>query len=223
MKKTGLAILVLFFLVGCRSQALEVDVHFEHLTGLAPGDRVVFESNEAGHVDAIQFNKDGSYQVRLNIDRGFTHAATEQTRFRVVDDAARAGHKAVEMVLHGREGQPLADGARVEGDEALPSLEDQLNRGLEEGFALLKEQIERFSEDLQDLPQSDTFKQMKKSLSDLADEIVRAEKQARQKIKEQWLPRIERELQELKRRLEAEGREDEAELLQRELERIQNI
>lgn len=223
MKKIGFPILLLVLLVGCRSQPLQVDVHFNHLRGLAPGDRVVCESNEAGHVDAIHFNKDGSYMVRLKIDQGFSHAATEKTSFRVVDDAAHAGQKAVELVLHARDGKTLPDGALVEGEEALPSLGDRIDRGLEEGVAFFEKQVERFSDELKDLPQSDAFQQMKKALSELADEIARSEEQVRQKIKEQWLPMIERELQDLKRLLEAEGREDDAEPLERELDRIRSI
>jgi paraquat-inducible protein B len=223
MKKMTLPMMLLLILVGCRSQAIQINVHFNRLSGLAPGDRVVFESNEAGRVDTIHFNKDGSYRVGLEINRGFAHAATEFTRFSVVDDEARSGHKAVALTLYRREGKPLADGARVDGEEAPPSLGDQFNRSLEEGFAVFKKQMDRFSENLKNWPESKSFKELKKSLSELADNIAHSEETARERIKKEWLPRIERELKELKRRLEAVGRGEEAQPLQKELERSRKM
>jgi preprotein translocase subunit YajC len=215
--------LLMVFFITCRSQALQVNVHFDSLYGLAPGDRVLFESNAAGRVDSIHYNKDGSYDVRLLIDTGFTDAATEYTRFTVVDDASHSGHKAVAMVLSRKDGQPLTDGALVKGDESGNLLSGRFHHGLDVWFATLKEQLEQFADDVKQVPESKAYKQLERSLSDLAEEIGRSEAQARRKLKEEWLPLIEKELEQLKRRLKEQGREDEAAPLQEELERIRRI
>lgn len=214
---------VVLLLLSCRPQAIQIDVHFDHLSGLAPGDRVLFENNTAGLVDSINLNKDGTYEVHLRIDEGFIDAATEHTRYRIVNDTAHSGHKAVAMVLSLPGGTPLSDGARVQGDDDVGILGDHLQKRIDEGFAFLKEQMEKFAEDLKQAPESEAFQQLKKSLSDLADELGRTERKARKKLKEQWLPRLEEELEELERQLREYGREEEAAPLQEEINRIRKI
>ena len=49
------------------------------------------------------------------------------------------------------------------------------------------------------------------------------EKQARERIKHEWLPRIQRELDKLKEKLKQYGREDELAPLEKEVERIRKI
>jgi paraquat-inducible protein B len=210
-------------LMGCRSHLLQINVHFSRLSGLAPGDRVVFQGNTAGYVDAIHYNKNNSYVVQLNIDKGFENATTEHTRFSVADDRTLPGHKAIVMRLLREGGLPLTDGAFVRGDEAGENMSEQFKQSLDVGFSVLIKQLEELVEDLKQVPQSEAYRQLKKSLAELADEIERSEGQARQKIKEEWLPFFEKELEELQRRLKIEGREEETKSLQEELDRIRKI
>ena len=53
--------------------------------------------------------------------------------------------------------------------------------------------------------------------------MERAGQQARDRIEREWLPRIHRELDELRKELEPDGREEELEPLEREFRRIRNI
>lgn len=224
MKSKTILIGVLFLvLFGCRSQAVQVNVHFDQLSGLAPGDRVIFEFNTAGSVDAIHYNKDGSYDVCLIIDTGFADAATEYTRFKVVDDTSFEGHKAVAMILNRKDGQPLSDGALVKGDGPDDTLSDQIHEGLDVWLAFLKAQLEHLAEDVRQVPESETYKRLERSLSELAEELERSGAQARRKLKEEYLPLIEKELEELMRQLREQGREEEAAPLEKEIERIRRI
>lgn len=222
LKKVLMLGAAVFMLLNCRPQVIQINVHFNRLSGLAPGDRVLFEANAAGSVDSIHYNKDGTYEVRMQIDEGFARAATEYTRFKVVDDIGRSGHKAVAMVLSRQDGALLPDGAVVVGDEP-ETLADHFNKGVEEGFAFFKRQMDRFAGDLKQVPDSEAYRDLKKSLSDLADELGRTEKQARKKLKEEWLPRLERELDELEKQLREYDREEEAAPLREEINRIRNI
>jgi paraquat-inducible protein B len=210
-------------LMGCRSQPLQINVNYSRLSGLAPGDRVVFQGNTAGYVDAIHYNKNSSYVVQLNIDKGFVNAATEHTRFKVADDRSLPGHKAIVMTLPREGGLPLTDGAFVRGEEAGENMSEQLKQSVDEGFSIVIKQLEGLVEDLKRVPQSEAYRQLKESLSELGDEIERSEGRARQKIKEEWLPFFEKELNELQRRLKVEGREEETKSLQDELDRIRKI
>jgi hypothetical protein len=207
----------------CRSSTLEINVRFNTLSGLEKNDRVLFENNPAGRVEAIHYDKDGSYAVRLQIDKGFSNAATEYSRFGLVDDTGRPGHRAVAIYLERQGGKPLPDGASVTGLSPGQDLAERLQKELEAGFSFFKDQIDKFSHDLKQVPESEEFKRLKRSLSDLADEMVAAEKETRQKMKDEWLPKIEKEIETFRERLKDLGREDEAAPLQDEVERIRKI
>lgn len=207
----------------CRSGSLEINVRFDALSGLAKDDRVLFESNPAGAVETIHYDKDGTYAVRLRIDKGFSNAVTEYSNFGLVDDAGRPGHKAVAIYLERQGGKPLPDGALVTGLSPGQDLAKRLQKDLEAGFNFFKDQIEKFSKDLSQVPESDEYKHLKKNLSDLADEMIGAGEETRQKLKNEWLPKLEKEIEAFRKRLKDLGREDEAEPLQKELERIRKI
>jgi paraquat-inducible protein B len=223
MRKLLMLGITIILLINCQSQTMKIKIHFNRLSGLAPGDRVLFKDNAAGAVDSIHYNKDGSYEVRLHVNEGYSHAATEHTRFRIVEDTDRSGHQAVDMMLSQQGGAPLSNGAVVRGDDSMETFWDQLNKRIEEGFAFFQKQMERLAEDMKQVPNSEAYRNLKKSLSDMADELGRTEKQARKKLKEEWLPRFEKELDELERKLREYGREREAEPLKEEISRIRKI
>jgi len=223
LRKLVLIGLVLLAVQACRSNAMHIDVRYDTLSGLASNDRVLFEDNVAGRVASIHFDQQSGYTVRLAVDRGFSSALTEYTDFYVVDDPLNQGHKAVEIRLRRRGGNPLPEGASVSGVPQSQDLSELLRQELQAGFDFFKKEVERFSRDLQQVPESESYRRLKRSLDELGEEIGRAEKETRQKLKEQWLPQIERELDALKERLRRLGREKEVQPLREQVERIRKI
>lgn len=216
----GLAVLAIH---ACRSHAMHINVRYDRLSGLAADDRVLFEGNVAGRVATIHFDQQNGYTVRLSVEKGFSNALTEYSDFYVVDDPLYVGHKAVEIRLHQRGGKPLTDEASVTGVAQAQDLAEQLQRDLQAGFDFFKKQIDRFGRDIQKVPESEAYQRLKRSLNELGDEISQAEKETRQKLKEQWLPQIERELNALKERLRRQGREKEVQPLENQVDRIRHI
>ena len=223
LRKLILIGVILLTAQACQSETMEINVRFGNLSGLAKSDRVLFENNQAGVVETIHYNKDGTYEVRLLIDKGFGNALTEYSSFGLVDDDGRPGHRAVEIYLAHPGGKPLADGASVTGLSPQQDLAMQLQKNIEAGFNFFKNQVEQFSKDLKQVPESEEFKRLKQSLSDLANEMMEAEKDTRQKLKNEWLPKIEQEIEAFRKKLNDLGREDEAAPLQKEMERIRRI
>lgn len=223
--KRELAVMVFFLLavLSCRSGNIRVNVTFDQLSGLAREDRVIFESNEIGSVQAVQFNPDGSYTAQVEIDEGFVHAVTQYSQFSIISDPDRQGHKAVNVILARQGGTPLKNGATVAGAPAESNFFSQLQKDLESGFGYFKEMVEKIERDAQQYPESEEYKELKKSLEDLAAEIEQKEEQAREKIKRDWLPRIQRELDRLRELLKQYGREEELEPLEKEVEKIRRI
>ena len=214
-----LALMVL----ACRSNAIRINVAFDRLSGLSREDRILFEDNQIGSVNSVQYNPDGSYTVHAEIEKAFMFAVTQYSSFSIVPDPQRSDHKALMVVLSRKGGTPLESGATVAGVPAESDLFSRLQKDLESGFAFFKEQVEKFERDIQQYPESEEYKNLKKSLEDLAAEIEQKEKETQERIKREWLPRIQRELDELRQQLKPYGREKELDPLEKEVDRIRRI
>ena len=108
----GFTILILVaILAACRSDGITLNVTYDHLTGLAPQDRVLSGSDRAGTVKSVGFLKDGTHVVGLKIDKAFESAATDASVFFVVDDPERPGSKAIVIRTQQSGGAPLVDGS----------------------------------------------------------------------------------------------------------------
>jgi paraquat-inducible protein B len=215
--------LVSFFAFACRSNAILINVTFEQLSGLEKSDRVLFQGNPAGHVDDIHFNQDGGYTVQLTIEKGFSNAVTEYSRFYLIDDPEHKGRKGIQIQLDQEGGTPLASGSSVIGVSPEKDLATRLHEELEVGIGFFLERMDQFKRELKAFPDSQEYQEIKKSLKDLAAEIERKEAQARETVKKQWLPKIQRELDELRKHLKQMGRENELAPLEREVERMRRI
>lgn len=222
-RKAIIWILFIGVLSACWSRDVRINVKFDHLSGLAREDRIVFEGNTIGSVQAITYNPDGSYTVQVRIEKGFENAVTQYSHFRIAADPKFSDRKAVIVILDQSGGTPLKSGVTIAGDSEENDFFNQLQKDLESGFAFFKEQIDKIDRDVRQYPQSEEYRQLKKSLEDLAAEIRSKERQTREKIKGEWLPKIQRELDNLREKLKQYGREEELEPLEKEVDRIRKI
>lgn len=207
----------------CQSSAHYIHVTYERLHGVAAEDRVLFEQNEAGSVTGVQYTPDGTYVLKLMINKGFVDAITEYTQFHIIDDPGRDGRKAVAIRLSRPDGNVLANGATVQGVTPAETLSGQIQKNIAAGFDYIESQIERFGRDVQKIPESDEYKTLRESLEALADDMLRAEKEARTRAKEEWLPKLERHLDLLREKLRQLGRENELKPLDERVEKIRRI
>ncbi len=208
---------------GCQFGDIDIFVSFDQVSGLQKGDRVLFQGNPAGNVTAVVYNPNNTYQVNLSVDKGYAHALTEYSQFYLVADAGRNGHKAVDIRLTRQGGKKLGDGATVAGVSEPEDIFSKLQKDIAAGMALIEQQIEKFSRDITELPESEEYQELKKSLEEWAKEMGQAGEKARKQVEKQWLPKIEKELEALRQWLRDQGREEEIEPIEREIERIRNI
>ena len=223
MRRIALFGLLVLSMTACRFQDIQINVTFDSLAGLLQDDRVIFEGNPAGEVRAVRYGPNGKYTVQLSIQKGFAHAVTQYSQFDIVDDPGQSGHKAIRILLSQPGGTPLKSGVTVAGTPPQKDFDTRLQEQLQAGFRFFREQIEKFGRDVQQFPESEEYRQLKKSLEDLAVEIEKKEKQAREKVKRDWLPRIQRELENLRKELKQLGREQELQPLEKEVEKIRRI
>lgn len=217
------AVAVAAILACSTGKGIVVNVSFDRLSGLEKDDRVLFENNTAGRVQSVNYNPDGTYTVQVAIDQGFVSAATEYSTFQVVEDPDRQGHKSIRVSLSRQGGALLADGATVTGTLTEDDLAEKIRKELEAGFDYLKDKMEQIGRDVQSFPESQEYQDLKKSLKDFAAELERKEKDARERLKKEWLPKLQRELDALRERFREKGREEQMAPLDQEMERIRRI
>lgn len=128
-------------LAGCLTQTLPLNIRFERLEGLKPGDAVILRGQTVGQVDAITYNPSGMFLAKIHIDAAYRDAATRATRFYLASDFTQADRKYIE-IEHLGGGQPLADGATVDGS----------TRGIANGLLPLGEFFQDMGEGLPDIP-----------------------------------------------------------------------
>ncbi len=215
-----LMVLPLVFL-GCKERALNLKIRYDQIQGLKEGDRVIFEQNHIGKVTGVFYSEEGYYIVDLAIKRAFANAATEHSKFFIINDLKNKGKKAIEMIQTRKGGSPLQDGAIVDGSDKYSAVFNQMWDDLEKGLQDLKKRFGQFLEDLSSVPESEEFKELEKELDRLAEEIMQSSKSAREKIKKELLPRLKEEIEKLRERLRKFGREEDIKPLEIRMEKIQ--
>lgn len=221
MKKIYItSIITMLFLFACEETGLDLKIRFDDIQGLQADNRVLFESNHVGQVTRVFYDKQGYYLVDLIIKEDFANAATEYSRFYIVDDPQAAGRKAIEIMLLRKGGTPLADGSMVEGSTRSAAVYQKMLQDFDKQAGKIGQQLQQFFDDLKRLPESDEVKQLQRDLEELGREMEAAGKATREKIQNEVVPMMKEELERLKKRLENFGRDKEVEPLEEQLEKL---
>jgi vacuolar-type H+-ATPase subunit H len=81
----------------------------------------------------------------------------------------------------------------------------------------------KFKEEINRVPERKKLKELEKSLKQLYRDMLRTEKSIRNKIQTEIIPKVEKELQDLKKRLAPSGRTEEVAPIESDLEKIKRI
>ncbi len=194
------AILVLvstLFFVGCTS--LDFTVTFEDIGGLKAGDPVLVDLTPVGRVTAVSPPGNGTHAVSVEIDSDFKAFMTEHAIFRLKPAPATPGLTVLMVTRSAPGGTPLQKGAIVQGSEelSLPGLSGVLKK-LETGF-------EQFMDEVGKIPESEEYKRLESAMDKLAKEMKASGKEVRETMKNEIIPKLRKELEALKKRLEDRG------------------
>lgn len=224
-KKTFIFFILIlpFVLPACNENSFNLKIRFDQVHGLKSGDRLLFGQNHIGTVDRVVYSDQGRFLVDVSIFKDFDDMATEHARFFIISDPQDKKNKAVELI-HIREGGVLLqNNATVEGFTETAVLLQQVAEAIENGRKTFETQIEQFTKDMKDIPESEEFKNLESEFKRLAEEMKRSGQAARDKINKEVLPQLREELENLRKRLRELGREEEMKPLEVEMENIQKI
>ncbi len=200
----SLLVFLLPLLTAC-GQDLHFKIRYDDIDGLKIGDPVVLDSQPIGKVTGLEETKAGEHLVEVAIPRESAGSATSEASFILAADPDKPDHGRIDVVLSNPGGKPIAEGSVVQGSYAGPQSLFPLGeilRGFGGALRDLGNQVERFRQEFQKLPDSPEVKKLEEEWRRLTDEIARAQNQAGNTLNKEILPKLEREMEELKKRLD---------------------
>ena len=209
-------------LLACRTGGLGLTIRFDQIDGLQKEAPVMFENQTIGLVTKVSPSGSAGQLVEVMIQKDFRAKATEHSRFYIAPDPADPNRTVVAMVQVRPGGTPLKDQAVIEGSSRPAVFFDQMLGGMTQGIEDLKKGFEEFSREMGKLTEGEAYQKLEAELKALASELKRSGQAAREEIQREWLPRLQAEMEKLRRRLKELGREHEMKPLEIEFERIKN-
>ncbi len=222
-KKIFLLLIISSVMLGCYNKDLNFKIRFAQTEGLRADDRIIFEKNQIGKVDAISCSEGGDYIADVKIHKGFIKAVTEHSRFFIINDPSEKGRKAIEMIKVAEGGAPLVKGAMIEGSTRFAFLMGQMEEDLGKAMSELSRKINKLSDEIIQIHESEEIKKLERYLNQLKEKMKKSGKELREKIQKELLPWIQKEIENLKERLRKFGREKEVEPLEVKMEEIRKI
>jgi vacuolar-type H+-ATPase subunit I/STV1 len=174
-------------------------------------------------VDAISYSEGGGYIADVKIDKGFTKAVTEHSRFFVINNPSEKGRKAIEMIKVAEGGVPLQQGAIIEGSTRFALLLGLMGDDFGKVMSEVSRKINKLADEIKQIPESREIKKLEDYLKELKEKMKKTGTGFREKIQKQVLPRLQKEIEKLKERLRKFGREKEVEPLEVKMEELRKI
>jgi hypothetical protein len=203
--------------------SLQFTVFYDTDEGLKQEDPVLWDQQEIGKVHSVKQNPQGRLAVGLRIGRDFREKVTEESRFLIQADPQYYWQKHIEMINLAEGGDPLPNGAEVEGSTYLSLQVERGSRGLAAWSQLLLQELERWQKELDQLPEEEWYKELERQMDYWLSEMRQAGIETRRYFREEVLPRLEESVRELKRRLRELHKEKDADILEIKLEELRRI
>jgi hypothetical protein len=210
-------LITLMALASCASPH-KVMVLYDRPGALKPGDRVIWENQAIGSVGDFRPSPAGKTVVPLRINPDFRQALTDQSRFSIQADPDRLGSQSVRMVLLCSTGKPLPDGAVVEGSTAFSMLMEKGSRGLQGFPQILQDALDLLGEQLGRLTDREWQKELESQLDSWTQELERSGEETHRYFQKEVLPKLERAVEDLLRRLSELEKEGDGKALEEKFE-----
>jgi hypothetical protein len=226
MQRYCLWVLSLLFLFGlalaCRGN-LHLTVLYDHDNELRAGDRVIWQEQTIGEVQNVEADATGGVAAQLQIKGDFREKVTDESRFLIQADPQHYWQKHIEMVSLAEGGNPLPNGAEVKGSTYLSLQLERGSRGLAAWSQLLVQELERWQKELKQLPEEEWYKELERQMDYWLNEMEQAGVETRRYFRKEVLPRLQKAVRELEKRLKELGKTNEAEILNIKLEELKQL
>jgi paraquat-inducible protein B len=184
---------------------LRFNIQVESLDGLKQGDRVYFKDYPVGKIESIRVANDGSFIVHVCIQDAQRAAALKDHLFILDDDPELPGKKAI-MIKKGEKSStvPIHEGETVTGFTSLSYYLQKNRETISETLEALGQTFDQFIQELKELPQSEQYQEMKKTLRESLEELLKEGDKYKEKLQQEILPELQKHLEDFKQKFQAE-------------------
>jgi ABC-type transporter Mla subunit MlaD len=204
---------------GCTGHRFTIS--FDQVNGLKQKDPVIFEGKPVGQVKKITYTQDAKFQVAVEIAEAFSDHATEDSRFFIGNAPGDTGTKAVIIEQSRAGGKKIPAGAVVDGSTKSPA--ETAAASLEEMWQTMEKKMADLMEQLETIPETEEYQAMKDAMAELEQTLKSSGQKMGDTLKNDILPLLEEKIKALSDSLRQQGKENQAEELEKDFGRLQKI
>ncbi len=208
-------LLTLLLLAGCGNFVLKLS--FPDIQGLKKEAPLFFDQNKVGRVTHIAYTDTGDFLVTVEIDKAFQSAFTEHSRFEIIPSPLEEHEKAILMTLVQKGGQKLEKGTTVKAISPSPL------QGLTPFFDKFKTGMDNMINSMKSIPESEQYRQLEDKIDELSEKMKTSGKALRESIKNDIIPKLKKEIEDLGKRLKKKGMEEKTLPLEKKLQTLEDV
>jgi paraquat-inducible protein B len=196
-------------------------ISFDQINGLKQNDPVLFERNPVGQVKTITYTQDAKFLVSVEIAEAFSDRATEDSRFFIGNAPDDTGTKAVIIEQSQPGGKKIPADAVVEG--STQSSADAAAESMEQMWQAMGKKMNDLMKQLETIPETQEYQAMKEAMADLEQKLKSSGQKMGDTLKNDILPLLEEKIKALADSLRDQGKENQAQELEKDFGRLQKI
>jgi hypothetical protein len=208
-------LLVLAALACKREPPLRFTVLFEQNHEVEAGDAVVYKEMEVGRVTEVGLDENGKVRVEVQVEPRFRGAVATSSLVSVERAGVLGGRR---LAVTDGEGErlPLAPGSTLIGHEAeSPTVMERLRTAGQDAMVRMGEMSADLERRIDELQQSPEAEELRAAMRHAGEQVAAGS----ERLRTEGLEAVRRSATEMQRKLEAEGRTEEARELGEQIER----
>jgi len=207
-------------LLGCNEITLNFKIRFNDIEGLRKNDQVFFDKTPIGVVTDIEYTDTGNYLVSVAVEDRSSSLPKDSSTFYIDSNPETGERKAVRIIQIKDGGYIVEKNTIVEGQSKYIAIYGQIANKFRKDIHELESEINEFFKGLQNLSEDEQIEQIELQLDKILAEIEDLSAQMKQKLETEILPRIKKQLEELRRWLEEIGKEEKLKHVEQKIETI---
>jgi ABC-type transporter Mla subunit MlaD len=204
---------------GCTGHRFTIS--FDQVNGLKEKDPVIFEGTAVGQVKKITYTQDARFQVSVEIAEAFSDRATEDSRFFIGNAPGDTATRAVIIEQSQTGGKKIPADAVVAGSTRSPA--DAAAESLEQMWQAMGKKMNDLMTQLETIPETEEYQALKDSMAELEQKLKSSGQKMGDTLKNDILPQLEEKIKALTDSLRKQGKEKQAQELEKDFGRLQEI
>lgn len=214
-----MALLCAALITGCTGYRFTIS--FDQVKGLKKNDPVVFENTIVGQVKEITYTQEGNFLVSVEIADSFSNYATEDSRFFIGNTPENPSARAVIIEQSQTGGKRIPADTVVEGSTKSPA--ETAAESLEGIWQTLGEKMNDLMTQLETLPETEEYQALTEAMAELEQKLKTSGQKMSDTLKNDILPQLEEKIKALSDKLREQGKKKQAEELEKDFGRLQDI